>query len=419
MSNRKIGIIGAGISGMSIARLLKDDFEVEVLEKFNNVGGIARTKDVGGKPYHINGGHCFNSKFDDVLDFVFNTVLDKDKWNYLPRKAEILFKNNWVTYPIEFSIKEIDSFDTSLAFQITKEMFNASYEKGKNLEEWFINHFGLTLAKEYFIPYNTKIWGIAPKNMDNVWIEDEKQMKLPVPTKESFYKSLVGKITDKMSHAAFYYPKTNNQNTFIEAIGEGVDILTNYDVKDITKENNQWIVNGEKKYDILINTSPLDLIPQILKNIPIKALSCFNKLKYNKVTNIFWETDGSLDITWGYIPDPSIGFHRISNTGSIVQPKGNFCTTEAIGEIPYDRLVEEGQKIPFLKKPLDYNVTEHAYVFFDLNYSKSKQKAIDYLNSIDLISHGRFGEWEYYNMDVCIKRSIDLAKVIKEKYKGK
>lgn len=299
MSNRKIGIIGAGISGMSIARLLKDDFEVEVLEKFNNVGGIARTKDVGGKPYHINGGHCFNSKFDDVLDFVFNTVLDKDKWNYLPRKAEILFKNNWVTYPIEFSIKEIDSFDTSLAFQITKEMFNASYEKGKNLEEWFINHFGLTLAKEYFIPYNTKIWGIAPKNMDNVWIEDEKQMKLPVPTKESFYKSLVGKITDKMSHAAFYYPKTNNQNTFIEAIGEGVDILTNYDVKDITKENNQWIVNGEKKYDILINTSPLDLIPQILKNIPIKALSCFNKLKYNKVTNIFWETDGSLDITWG------------------------------------------------------------------------------------------------------------------------
>lgn len=418
MSNRKIGIIGAGISGMSIARLLKDDFEVEVLEKFNNVGGIARTKDVGGKPYHINGGHCFNSKFDDVLDFVFNTVLDKDKWNYLPRKAEILFKNNWVTYPIEFSIKEIDSFDTSLAFQITKEMFNASYEKGKNLEEWFINHFGLTLAKEYFIPYNTKIWGIAPKNMDNVWIEDEKQMKLPVPTKESFYKSLVGKITDKMSHAAFYYPKTNNQNTFIEAIGEGVDILTNYDVKDITKENNQWIVNGEKKYDILINTSPLDLIPQILKNIPIKALSCFNKLKYNKVTNIFWETDGSLDITRGYIPDPSIGFHRISNTGSIVQPKGNFCTTEAIGEIPYDRLVEEGQKIPFLKKPLDYNVTEHAYVFFDLNYTKAKTGAISYLDSLGIYSHGRFGEWEYYNMDVCIKRSIDLAKNIKEKYKG-
>lgn len=146
----KIGVIGAGISGMSIARLLKDDFEIEVLEKSDVVGGIARTKDVDGKPYHVNGGHCFNSKFNDVLDFVFNTVLSKDKWNYLPRKAEILFKENWVSYPIEFSIKEIDSFNTDLAFQITKEMFSASYEKGNNLEEWFINHFGPTLARRVF-----------------------------------------------------------------------------------------------------------------------------------------------------------------------------------------------------------------------------------------------------------------------------
>ncbi|EAI6045415.1 nucleotidyl-sugar pyranose mutase, partial [Campylobacter jejuni] len=60
----KIGIIGAGISGMSLARMLKVDFEVEILEKDSVVGGIARTKDVDGKPYHVNGGHCFNSKFD-------------------------------------------------------------------------------------------------------------------------------------------------------------------------------------------------------------------------------------------------------------------------------------------------------------------------------------------------------------------
>ncbi|HED6757486.1 TPA: NAD(P)-binding protein [Campylobacter coli] len=416
----KIGVIGAGISGMSIARLLKDDFEVEVLEKFNVVGGIARTKDIDGKPYHVNGGHCFDSKYQDVKDFVFNEILSKDKWNCISRKAQVLFKDKWVNYPIEFSIREIDKIDTILAFNITKEMFNASYEKGKNLEEWFINHFGSTLANEYFIPYNTKIWGIAPKNMDNVWIEDEKQMKLPVPTKEDFYYSILNKkdFFDSMTHKHFYYPKTNSQNTFIEAIGEGVKIFTDYEVTEIKKENNQWIVNGEKKYDILINTSPLDSIPQILKDIPTEALSCFKKLKYNKVTNIFWETDGSLDITWGYIPDPNIGFHRISNTGSIVQPKGNFCTTEAIGEIPYDRLVEEGQKIPFLKKPLDYNVTEHAYVFFDLSYTQAKTGAISYLDSLGIYSHGRFGEWEYYNMDVCIKRSIDLAKNIKEKYKG-
>lgn len=244
----KIGIIGAGVSGMSVARLLKDDFEIEVLEKLPVVGGIARTKDVNGMAYHVNGGHCFDSKYQDVKDFVFNRVLSKDNWNYIERKAQVLFKNNWINYPIEFSIKEIDKIDTNLAFNITKEMFSASYEKGNNLEEWFTNHFGPTLAREYFIPYNTKIWGIESKNMDNVWIEDEKQMKLPAPTKENFYYSILNKKEncDNMTHKHFYYPKTNNQNTFIEAIGEGVNILTNYEVSEIKKENNQWLVNGEK-----------------------------------------------------------------------------------------------------------------------------------------------------------------------------
>lgn len=73
----KIGIIGAGISGMSVARLLKDCFEVEILEKETFVGGIARTKDVNGVAYHVVGGHCFNSIYPDVLDFVFNEVFKR------------------------------------------------------------------------------------------------------------------------------------------------------------------------------------------------------------------------------------------------------------------------------------------------------------------------------------------------------
>lgn len=412
----RIGVLGAGISGLSIARLLKDDFEVEVLEKESVIGGIARTRDVNGMAYHVNGGHCFDSKYNDVKDFVFNEVLPKDNWNFITRKAEVLFRDTWINYPIEFSIKDIDKIDSDLAFNITKEMFEASYEKGANLEEWFINHFGPTLAREYFIPYNTKIWQIPPREMDNVWICDEKQMKLPVPTKKAFYDSLLDRGADSMVHRNFYYPKTNNQNTFIEAIGNGVKIITDYNVSSIVKEGNTWIVNGEKKYDILINTTPLDLIPTLIDNIPENILSFFKKLKFNRVTNILWETDGSLDFTWGYIPDPKIGFHRISNTGAIVRPVSNFCTTEVIGNVSYDKLLSEGKKISFLKNPIDYNVTEHAYVHFDLNYMESKKKTITYLDSIGLISHGRFGEWEYYNMDVCIKRSIDLAKRLKEQY---
>ncbi|WP_297195459.1 NAD(P)-binding protein [uncultured Campylobacter sp.] len=413
----KIGIIGAGISGMSLAQLLKDDFEVEILEKEVFVGGIARTKEINSMPYHVNGGHCFNSIYNDVKDFVFNKIMPYDKFNLIQRKALVLFKDNFLPYPIEFSIREIDKLDSKLAFEITKQMFAASYEKGSNLEEWFINHFGEILSQEYFIPYNTKIWGTNPKNMDNVWIKDEKQMKLPVPTKESFFKSLISKAEDHMPHTTFYYPKSNNQNTFLESLAKGLNIKTQYKVENIEKNRSKWIINGEKSFDLIVNTSPLDLIPNILK-CDDTINQDFKKLKFNRVTTVFWETDSSLDMTWTYIPDSKIKCHRISNIGSFLRPNGNSCSTEAIGNVSYDEMIKDAKKIPFLKKPLDYNVTEHAYIFFDLNYSKSKEKCISYLNQYGeggFISHGRFGEWEYYNMDVCIKRSIDLAKAIKSK----
>ncbi|EAI7252305.1 nucleotidyl-sugar pyranose mutase [Campylobacter lari] len=411
----KIAVIGAGISGMSVARLLKDDFEVEVLEKESVVGGIARTKEVNGIAYHVNGGHCFTTRYNEVKDFVFKNVLAEDQWNRYVKDAKILFKNYWISNPIENSVLEIDKFDPNLAFQITKEMFSASYEKGRNLEEWFINHFGPTLAKEYFIPYNTKIWGIEPKNMDSIWTVDDKQMKLPIPTKENFYNSLVnGKGVDGMVEASgYYYPKTNNQNTFIEAIGKGVNILLEYPVKSIEKKFLKWIINGEKEYDLIINTSPLDMLVDILSDVPNDIQKHFRNLKFNRVSNVLCETDGSVDFTWAYIPDKDIGIHRTINIGTFFTPNKNYCLAERMGSHSIEYFEKEIKKLPYLKNIVGHNITEHAYILFDLNYKQSKEEAIKYLNSLNIISHGRFGEWEYYNMDVCMKRSLDLATKLK------
>lgn len=69
----KIGVLGAGISGLSISKLLQKHFEVEILEKNEVCGGIARTKDIDGITYHKIVGHCFNTKNKEVLDFVYTT----------------------------------------------------------------------------------------------------------------------------------------------------------------------------------------------------------------------------------------------------------------------------------------------------------------------------------------------------------
>ncbi len=86
-----------------------------------------------------------------------------------------------------------------------------------------------------------------------------------------------------------------------------------------------------------------------------------------------------------------------------------------MGEHSTDQMIAAGRKDPFLLKPLDSNVSGHAYVVFDENRDRAVSEILSYLHSIGLMSIGRFGRWEYYNMDICMKQCIDLAAELKKK----
>lgn len=74
----KIAIIGGGISGLSVGQLLKDNNNVTIFEKESTPGGLIRCKRIDGSLFHICGGHVFNSKHNDVLDW-FWKFFNKDK----------------------------------------------------------------------------------------------------------------------------------------------------------------------------------------------------------------------------------------------------------------------------------------------------------------------------------------------------
>lgn len=403
----KIGVLGAGITGLSIAKLLHEKYDVELLESKPVHGGIARTITIDGATYHPVGGHCFNSKYPDVLDFVFNNILPFDQWRRIERNSAILFKKHEIGYPIEFSIKQIYGFDKELAIRITTDFLNAIDDNDyDDLEVWFRKKFGNALSEEYFIPYNKKIWNKEPKLMSHSWVED----KLPIPNKESFFEGLISEAKDNMSHSFFYYPKTNNQNTFIDSLALNLSIKYDTEVLSIRlNSKRKWIINDEFEYDIIISTLPLNEVPYLIENTPEEILNAASKLKYNSVSNVFWASKKTQK-TWTYLPDNNTPFHRYIHIGSYFEPIKGYTITESIGEKTIDELISSGLKDSFLKCPLASNKSKHAYVVFDDNYKESTFLIKNYLKSIGIHSIGRFGEWEYYNMDVCIKKCIDLAK---------
>ena len=404
----KIGILGAGISGLSIAQMLKTHFDVDILERDEQYGGIAKTKLIENVAYHKVGGHCFNSKYSDVLNFVFDNILSKENWHLVTRSAVIKLKDIEVSYPIEFAIQQIHAFDPKLAIKITRDFLNAEDDGNYiNLEDWFRKKFGNELTDIYFLPYNKKIWKREPSEMSPSWVEG----KLPIPNKELFFKGLLNNESDKMPHASFYYPNTNDQSTFIDHLAAGLNIVLNYQVYKIEGVNSKWIINGEKEYDLIISTIPLNILPGLICNVPQNILSEAGKLKYNKISTMLWETTGTKN-TWTYIPGSDNFFHRYIHIGNFFKPVKNYSITEVVGEKSYDEMVENGKKDPFLLRPIDYNISGHAYVVFDENYYSATKNIKDYIKSAGIYTLGRFGEWEYYNMDICIKSSIDTARKI-------
>lgn len=403
----KICIIGAGVTGLTAGKLLSQNHDVTIYEKEEKIGGIARTKSIDGVTYHTVGGHCLNSKNKTVMDFIFNDVLPKENWHHVKRDAKINFYNHFVSYPIEFSIKEITKFDEDLAFNITKDFMSSEGKETDNLADWFKEKFGETLANEYFIPYNRKIWQMEPSQMSYLWIDG----KLPLPNKKDFFKALIEDNEDTMPHSTFFYPNSNNQNTFIEALGGGLNIVTNFEVTSIEKVESKWIINDKYEYDLVINTMPLNILPFVIKGTSDEIINEAKKLKYNKVTNILWKTK-SIKYTWSYYPSENTIFHRHIHIGNFFDPKVNYTITEAMGEHSYDEMVEYGKKFDYLIEPLDYNLSNYAYVVYDQNYSEATNKIKDYLDEIGIHTIGRFGEWEYYNMDICMESAFKLVKKI-------
>ena len=65
---KKVAIIGAGRSGLSIAHMLQNEYDVTIYEAADAIGGLIRCERINGSLFHICGGHIFNTKKQVVLE---------------------------------------------------------------------------------------------------------------------------------------------------------------------------------------------------------------------------------------------------------------------------------------------------------------------------------------------------------------
>ena len=103
----KIVILGAGISGVSLAYNLqksKKIKEIYILEKEKIPGGLLRSFNYKGITYDV-GPHIIFSKHKDILKKNVN-LLGKNV-HKIKRSNKIIYKNRYIKYPFENELSKL------------------------------------------------------------------------------------------------------------------------------------------------------------------------------------------------------------------------------------------------------------------------------------------------------------------------
>lgn len=411
---KRIAIIGAGISGMTIAHQLKDKFNVELFEKGSRPGGLIKCDIVDGNLYHMVGGHVFNSKRQDVLDW-FWKFFDKENEFIKSNRNAVAYMGKPIGYPIENHLYQMDNDIVEKVIDDLLELSKTDIEEPINFEEFLKSKFGLTLYNEYFKPYNEKIWKKDLSKVPLTWLEG----KLPMPKiKEIIFNNIKKEKETKMVHSSFFYPKNNGSQFLANRFSEGLKINLNTPVVSLFKDEkrNKWIINNDKEFDLIFFCGNVKALPNMLKNEFLKSYKEeIDALDYHGTTTVLCEINSN-DFSWIYLPNIKYDAHRIICTGNFSKNNNKngilSATLEFTDFVSEDSIKKQLNDIPFTPKYITHTYTKYTYPIQDSQTRFLISNIKNITEKEGLFLSGRFAEWEYYNMDAAMGAAMDAVKRI-------
>ncbi|MBB3054369.1 protoporphyrinogen/coproporphyrinogen oxidase [Mucilaginibacter gotjawali] len=413
---KKATIIGSGISGLSIANMLSGRFAVKVLERSDKTGGLIKCERINGNLFHRVGGHVFNSKNQLVLDWFWKHFNRDNEFLQAKRNAKILLAGKLIGYPLENYLYQLPEeqlrpiIDELLTLIATGKKEAGSYG---NFKDFLVGNFGVNLYNLYFGPYNSKIWNTDISKVPLEWLDG----KLPMPQiREVIVSNIIKREESSMVHAAFYYPKRDGSQFIIDKLAEQQDISLSYHVSDIKFQNGQLALNnGDIVTDVLVYCGDVRQLASIINiddDTLNEALKNVSDLLSNGTSNVLCETDDN-DLSWLYLPEDKFKAHRIIYTGNFSGTnnegsKRKTCVVEFSGKQEKPTMIEELALLPGNLSPLAFNYEPDSYIIQQNGTRDKIARLKELLVTYNIYLLGRFGEWEYYNMDKCIEAAMEL-----------
>ena len=312
-----------------------------------------------------------------------------------------------------------------------------------HFEAWIYETFGRGIADHFMIPYNRRQWAWDLRDMHYDWIAD----RVPMPDLGDVVRGALETRTEKYGpNQEFWYPERGGIQAVPRALLRRVPparVAFRSTVVEVNAARRQLRLSDGRRiaYQRLISTIPLPALVQLMgESVPADVRHSGAALKSNTVHTVNIGLDGgelpmNEGMHWVYFPEDQSGiFHRISFPGhfspSMVPPGCSSIQAEisASAYRPCDRsrlveqtlagLVMAGILTEKEVRPVDEGgrvrvaevvTLDPAYVIYNVAHRANTSRIHAYLSTLGIRSAGRFGEWEYLNMDQVILRGRAAA----------
>ena len=434
MEHLPVVIIGAGPAGLTAAyQLAQRNIRPIVVEKSNEVGGLARTENYKGYRFDI-GGHRFFTHLEQV-EKLWQEVLG-DEFVKVARLSRIYYDGRYFNYPLDVfnTLSNLGIVESLLILFSYLKAKSRPYAEEKTFEHWVINRFGRRLYQKFFKAYTEKVWGIPCDAIQADWAAQRIQ---GLSLKTVVSNALFG---NNYNHAKtliheFHYPLLGPGimwQRFQDLIkGQGGLTYFNSEVarfnrsghriQEVCLRQGQDIIGIQAKH--FISTIPLtELVFRLDPPAPDEVLEAARHLGYRSfvLVGLVINRRNLFPDQWVYIHDPEVKVGRIQNFGNwsakMVPDSGKtslgmeyFCTEgDDIWSMPDKKLVELAEKeLIHLGMVKAAEVEEgvvfrqpKAYPVYSSGYHLHLQVIRNFLSTVEnLQTIGRNGLHRYNNQD--------------------
>ena len=169
MNNLPNIIVGAGISGIILARLLaEENHNVIIIDKRSHIGGNCYDyTNEEGISIHKYGPHIFRTNNDEVWQFLSRFTV----WHEYIHKVRAIINGKEV--PIPFNFTSIDTLFDNTKARVFKEKLISKYGENKkvpildlkNTEDKDLQELATFVYEKVFYHYTSKQWGFRPEEL--------------------------------------------------------------------------------------------------------------------------------------------------------------------------------------------------------------------------------------------------------------